>query len=485
MAPRGNAPEKRKRDPGPPGDRRHREQQAHGKADPPPAQRNGAKTGPSPAPGAPRPGRAGPAGKGEAGPRAPHSPATCPGVVGCSGNGDCLPGGQCSCWSGFSGDDCSQAQYTEVYNCGYQCTFGQGVCNVSTTNAKIRTWGCSCKPGITGLTCSIVQCPSNCSGNGFRGPACSQDWGCGGHGSCSPDGTSTCVCDAGWRVVSGTCQWDCSDCQAGTTATCIGPNECGCASQCVSGDCIQGACHCWAGYGGATCNTTTPTGGADATTAFVPRVNRASLAGVNLAGLAYWSTEWVWLDVMKSSGAWLTANADDTSLQNPFDTQVTLELRPDGYPARLPLNTIAHKLLLRDVQLHAMSGRYVCLYDGEGRLDFGFDAQVVSRTRTTHDMQLHAMSGRYVCLYDGEGRLDFGFDAQVVSRSKGRIEFLFTPTSNPSCAASGAAYCGDNGIHLLLLVTSPANPIHNIRLLPASAGGMWEGRSSRLPFHPW
>lgn len=64
---------------------------------------------------------------------------------------------------------------------------------------------------------------------------------------------------------------------------------------------------------------------------------------------------------------------------NPFDTAVPLEMRPDGYPARLPLGTIAHKLVMRDVQLHAMPGRYVCLYDGDGRLDFKFDARVVSR----------------------------------------------------------------------------------------------------------
>jgi hypothetical protein len=37
---------------------------------------------------------------------------------------------------------------------------------------------------------------------------------------------------------------------------------------------------------------------------------------------------------------------------------------------------LAHKLLLRNLQLHAMPGRWVCLYDGEGTLDLQFDAKV-------------------------------------------------------------------------------------------------------------
>jgi hypothetical protein len=69
------------------------------------------------------------------------------------------------------------------------------------------------------------------------------------------------------------------------------------------------------------------------------------------------------------------------SLENVWDTGLSLELRPDGYPARLPPNTVAHKLLQRNMLLHAWPGRYVVLYDGDGRLDFEFDASVSSRYR--------------------------------------------------------------------------------------------------------
>lgn len=73
---------------------------------------------------------------------------------------------------------------------------------------------------------------------------------------------------------------------------------------------------------------------------------------------------------------------------------------------------------------------------------------------------------------------------------------MFNPTADLACAATGAAYCGDNGIALRLLATNPANPLRNIRITPsgdgpaasaggAGAGGAWESRAPRTPFHPW
>lgn len=111
-------------------------------------------------------------------------------------------------------------------------------------------------------------------------------------------------------------------------------------------------------------------------------------------------------------------------------------------------------------------------------------------------MALHAWPGRYVVLYDGEGRLDFGFDAQIASRDRNRLEIILTPTADLACLERGDAYCGDNGIYLAIIDTNPSNPVHNIRILPsmggaaasaggAGAGGAWEGRYGRAPFHPW
>jgi hypothetical protein len=57
-----------------------------------------------------------------------------------------------------------------------------------------------------------------------------------------------------------------------------------------------------AGYTGAACDTLVP----DA------KPNHKSPMGVEVAGLAYWSAQWVFLDVMKQSSAWMTQNAPDT-----------------------------------------------------------------------------------------------------------------------------------------------------------------------------
>lgn len=79
------------------------------------------------------------------------------------------------------------------------------------------------------------------------------------------------------------------------------------------------------------------------------------------------------------------------------------------------------------------------------------------------DVHKHAVvAGRYVCLFDGEGEIDFGFDAKVTSITKNRIEFDFSPTERVGCTD---AYCGDNGILLRLVRTNPHNPVRNVRVL--------------------
>ena len=54
-------------------------------------------------------------------------------------------------------------------------------------------------------------------------------------------------------------------------------------------------------------------------------------------------------------------------------------------------------------------------------------------TLSARDVCRHAMPGRYVALYDGDGVLDFGMDAMVMARRRGRIDFAYNPTCNPAC----------------------------------------------------
>ena len=77
------------------------------------------------------------------------------------------------------------------------------------------------------------------------------------------------------------------------------------------------------------------------------------------------------------------------------------------------------------------------------------------------DVHFHAPAGRYVCLYDGDGVLNFGFDATVATVGKGRVEFDFSPTWLVGCEQ---AYCTDNGIFMTLVATNPLNPVRNVRI---------------------
>jgi len=45
-------------------------------------------------------------------------------------------------------------------------------------------------------------------------------------------------------------------------------------------------------------------------------------------------------------------------------------------------------------------------------------------TFQVRDVKAHFPNGAYVCLYDGDGVLEFNFDAKVTRRDAGRVELL-------------------------------------------------------------
>ena len=62
----------------------------------------------------------------------------------------------------------------------------------------------------------------------------------------------------------------------------------------------------------------------------------AQVVGTNLGGLAYYSTELVFVDAMKMSSAWISLDqAGLRSGNSPWGNGMPIDLRPDGYPARL------------------------------------------------------------------------------------------------------------------------------------------------------
>ena len=209
-----------------------------------------------------------------------------------------------------------------------------------------------------------------------------------------------CVCDVGYRLsANGTgCEWSCGTVD---TVGCSGPGQNGCADGCDFGTCVDGLCRCWAGYTGVGCNVT------------VARPNEGSPLGIGLSGVG--GGNWAFVDAMRMARPWVSIN-DKDRYSGQFSYQgnsLVFANRQyewgNGVPMDLSTAT-DFPLTVRETQaLIVLMARDVCK---------------------------HAVDGRYVLLYEGEGEVDLGMDARAVAFQSGRIDFDFIPTCTPSCWAS-------------------------------------------------
>ena len=156
--------------------------------------------------------------------------------------------------------------------------------------------------------------------------------------------------------------------------------------------------------------TTAPTGGP----AFQGQLR--SPIGTNLELLSYWSPQVPFVDVMKSSSDWLSGDAKNWGEGPPLD------LDANGWVRSLRPGQVVRKLTLRE-----FGDRYP--------------------------------GGRYLVRYKGEGQLNFGFAAKVVSQRRGEMVIEVTPN--------------DGGIYLWIDATNPANYLREIEIL--MPGGICEG----------
>lgn len=81
--------------------------------------------------------------------------------------------------------------------------------------------------------------------------------------------------------------------------------------------------------------------------------------GINLSGVSYWSSEWIFVDAFKQFG-----------LLHPPNVAEPYEPNSNGWP-RLGPDQIATGLLFRDIGDHYPSGYYICRYEGKGRIEYG------------------------------------------------------------------------------------------------------------------
>ena len=153
----------------------------------------------------------------------------------------------------------------------------------------------------------------------------------------------------------------------------------------------------------------------------LPQVRKLNL-GINLAQLAYYSRDWVFVDAVKQAMPWVATNPNG----DPFDLGEEVQTDADGWPL-LQAGEAAQTIMFSGLQ-----GAYP--------------------------------AGQYVCTYDGSGELVFDWDANAVSTSPGRILVNVSPSNT--------------GILMRIAASDPSDPIRNIKLwMPG-----FEDAPS--PFHP-
>lgn len=154
--------------------------------------------------------------------------------------------------------------------------------------------------------------------------------------------------------------------------------------------------------------------------------------GTNLAGIKSWSPALPFVDGFRSSRSWITQT------RRVWDTKEShlLDLDADGWIKSLPAAGSSNFSYVSTVMLDNQQGRY--------------------------------QGGQYVVLYDGEGTLQYQWDAvKNVSASRpGRDVIEVTPSNR--------------GILLSLTATNPDNYLRNIRVVPIAQ----EQSYTVQPFNP-
>ena len=145
--------------------------------------------------------------------------------------------------------------------------------------------------------------------------------------------------------------------------------------------------------------------------------------GINLTSVCYWSAENPFIDIFKQSQPW-----ESQRKGSGYGKGGPLDLDGNGWIQSLAPGQWADALLCR-----------------------------------SHG---HYPAGEYICLYEGTGRIEFGFDAKVKTQRKGRIVLDVSPSKR--------------GILLRISATDPLDPVRNIRVIPTGFLNTYEAQI----FHP-
>ena len=108
--------------------------------------------------------------------------------------------------------------------------------------------------------------------------------------------------------------------------------------------------------------------------------------GINLAGLTDWNTEHPFVDVFRLSRAWISQRDGAAWGKGP-----ELDKDTSGWIRRLEPGCWAETPIL--THGGAASGEYVCLYEGEGELEFRHNGKLVSQSPGRMVVQIDGLKG--------------------------------------------------------------------------------------------
>ena len=160
---------------------------------------------------------------------------------------------------------------------------------------------------------------------------------------------------------------------------------------------------------------------------------RSQYVGMNLGGIAYYSPQFPFADMMKSGMGW-NSREDSGAWGKPFPS-----MTPDGYPASLSPGQHALTAVAWSGS-NFIAGRYVVLWEGEGAISFPLSNVTISET---------AANRIAIDVTDTTGSLWVGIDSTSVTNPVHNIRFLWPGTE--------ATY-----------VTQPFNPMYLSKIAPFS-----------------
>jgi hypothetical protein len=178
------------------------------------------------------------------------------------------------------------------------------------------------------------------------------------------------------------------------------------------------------------------TGGSSAVTLLsvsAPNLTRSRYVGTNLSGIAYYSTQFPFADMMKSGTGWFSRD-DSGAVGTPFPV-----LTPDGYPAALNAGQHAISAVAWN-DTHYPAGRYVILWDGEGAISFPMSNVAIAES--SHNRIA-------IDVTDATGQLWVSIDATSAANPVHNLRFLWPGTE--------ATYA-----------TQPFNPAYLSKIAPFS-----------------